>query len=113
MRLPAGDGVAHMAVHNGGTRLGVVNNEAKESNLEIALCTVAAPALASSMADSATCSGVTGVLGCLPTVSPVPVTAQVMITSLFMRCVLAGQLLRKKDSTDFERAMQIGGRNMA
>ena len=42
--------------------------------------TTAAPALAASRAELAICSGVTGMAGCLPTVSPPPVTAQVMMT---------------------------------
>ena len=42
---------------------------------------IAAPARAASMAASATCSGVTGTPGCLPVVSPAPVTAQVTTTS--------------------------------
>ena len=46
--------------------------------------TIAAPAFAASMAESAICAGVTGMSGCRPTVSPAPVTAQVMMTSVFM-----------------------------
>ena len=38
-----------------------------------------APALAASREELAICSGVTGIAGCLPTVSPAPVTAQVMM----------------------------------
>src|SRR5215469_13005759 len=45
---------------------------------------MAAPALAASIAASAICCGVTGMAGCLPTVSPAPVTAQVTMTSWFM-----------------------------
>ncbi|MND79479.1 hypothetical protein D3C80_712220 [compost metagenome] len=40
-----------------------------------------APALAASMAAAAISFGVTGMAGCLPTVSPAPVTAQVTMTS--------------------------------
>ena len=43
-----------------------------------------APDLAASMAESAICLGVTGMAGCLPTVSPAPVMAQVTMTSVFM-----------------------------
>jgi hypothetical protein len=39
------------------------------------------------MAACAICAGVTGIAGCLLKVSPAPVTAQVMITSVFM-CLL-------------------------
>src|SRR3954454_24513622 len=46
---------------------------------------MAAPARAASRAESAICRGVTGIAGCLPTVSPAPVMAQEMITSWFMR----------------------------
>ena len=45
---------------------------------------MAAPARAASIEAFAISSGVTGTLGCLPTVSPAPVTAQVMNTSWFM-----------------------------
>ena len=48
------------------------------------MCATAAPAFAASIAAAAICSGVTGIAGCLPTVSPDPVTAQVTTTSLFM-----------------------------
>jgi hypothetical protein len=48
----------------------------------------AAPALAASMAALAICSGVIGMAGCLPTVSPDPVTAQAMMTSEFMSFLL-------------------------
>src|SRR3954454_18424726 len=44
------------------------------------MCTIAAPALAASMADEAICSGVTGTAGFLPTLSADPVTAQEIIT---------------------------------
>src|SRR5215467_5413433 len=43
--------------------------------------TIAAPAPAASSADVAICSGVTGIAGCFPTVSPAPVTAHVMMMS--------------------------------
>src|SRR5690606_9949535 len=46
-------------------------------------CTIAAPARAASMPDCAICSGVTGTCSDLPTVSPAPVSAQVMMTFLF------------------------------
>ena len=45
-------------------------------------CATVAPALAASMAASAISFGVTGMAGCLPTVSPPPVTAQVSMTSV-------------------------------
>ncbi len=48
------------------------------------MCTTAAPAWAASIAELAICSGVTGTCGLLPTVSPDPVTAQVMKTFQFM-----------------------------
>src|SRR6516165_12722639 len=44
---------------------------------------IAAPACAASRAELAICSGVIGIAGCLPTVSPPPVIAQVMITRRF------------------------------
>src|SRR5215470_3986334 len=44
------------------------------------MCTIAAPALAASMADCAICWGVTGTAGFLPGVSAEPVTAQEIIT---------------------------------
>ena len=47
-------------------------------------CTIAAPASAASIAEVAICSGVTGIAGCLSTVSPAPVTAQVTTTLLFI-----------------------------
>src|SRR4029077_7267130 len=47
------------------------------------MCATAAPARAASMAASAICSGVTGTSSLRPTVSPAPVTAQVMKTSQF------------------------------
>jgi hypothetical protein len=45
------------------------------------MCAIAAPALAASIAAFATSSGVTGISGLLPTVSPAPVTAHETITS--------------------------------
>ena len=47
-------------------------------------CTTVAPALAASTAAAAICVGVTGTCGFLPTVSPAPVSAQVMMTLWFM-----------------------------
>ena len=47
------------------------------------MCTIAAPALAASIADAAICSGVTGTAGFLPAESADPVTAQEIIT---LRC---------------------------
>src|SRR5437660_10204843 len=44
------------------------------------MCTMAAPAVAASMADCAICSGVTGTAGFFPGVSADPVTAQEIIT---------------------------------
>src|SRR5215813_2795034 len=46
--------------------------------------TMAAPALAASIADCAICAGVTGTAGFLPGVSAEPVTAQAIITLRFM-----------------------------
>src|SRR4029077_6805487 len=46
--------------------------------------TIAAPALAASMADCAICAGVTGTAGFLPGVSAEPVSAQAIITLRFM-----------------------------
>src|SRR5215831_13605394 len=53
--------------------------------------TMAAPALAASIADCAICAGVTGTAGFLPGVSAEPVTAQAIIT---LRCMVppAGSL---------------------
>src|SRR6516165_9382922 len=49
------------------------------------ICTIAAPALAASIADCAICAGVTGTAGFLPGVSAEPVTAQAIIT---LRCMV-------------------------
>src|SRR5215472_5591074 len=54
------------------------------------MCTIAAPALAASIADVAICSGVTGTAGLRPGVSAEPVTAQEMIT---LRCMVAPMLI--------------------
>src|SRR6218665_61552 len=51
-------------------------------------CATVAPALAASIAAAAISLGVTGIAGCLPTVSPAPVTAQVTMTSWFMLMAL-------------------------
>src|SRR5690242_1287758 len=48
------------------------------------MCTIAAPALAASIAEAAICAGVTGTAGLRPGVSAEPVTAQEMIT---LRCM--------------------------
>src|ERR1700730_7365710 len=48
------------------------------------ICTIAAPALAASMADVAICCGVTGTAGGFPTESADPMTAQEIIT---LRCM--------------------------
>src|SRR5690606_1793566 len=40
------------------------------------------------IAESAICFGVTGMAGCLPTVSPAPVMAQVTMTSVFITGLL-------------------------
>src|SRR5215831_20377768 len=50
------------------------------------MCTMAAPALAASIADSAICCGVTGTAGFFPGVSADPVTAHDIIT---LRCMVA------------------------
>src|SRR2546423_11456554 len=44
----------------------------------------AAPALAASITAAAICFAVMGIAGCLPAVSPAPVTAQVTMTSVFI-----------------------------
>ena len=49
---------------------------------------MAAPARAASMAESAISAGVTGMAGCLSTVSPAPVIAQVMKAFQFIGSVL-------------------------
>jgi len=43
------------------------------------MCTIAAPALAASIADAAICSGVTGTAGFFPTLSADPVTVHEII----------------------------------
>src|ERR1044071_8015165 len=48
------------------------------------MCTIAAPALAASMADAAICAGVTGTAGLRPGVSADPVTAHEIMT---LRCM--------------------------
>src|ERR1700758_3705043 len=58
------------------------------------ICTIAAPALAASIAELAICSGVTGTAGLRPGVSAEPVTAHEIIT---LRCMFH-QLLVLKDS---------------
>ena len=50
---------------------------------------MAAPARAASMPDSAICCGVTGTCSDLPTVSPAPVSAHVMMTLLIHRWTLS------------------------
>src|SRR6266436_7582324 len=50
------------------------------------MCTMAAQALAASMADCAICCGVTGTAGFFPGVSAYPVTAHEIIT---LRCMVA------------------------
>src|SRR5580700_6204143 len=50
--------------------------------------TMAAPALAASIAAVAISAGVTGIAGCLPTVSAAPVSAQLIMTSRPMAAVL-------------------------
>src|SRR6516164_1047181 len=50
------------------------------------MCTIAAPALAASIADVAICSGVTGTAGLRLGVSAEPVTAHEIIT---LRCMLS------------------------
>src|SRR4030088_1309688 len=50
------------------------------------ICTIAAPALAASIAEVAICCGVTGTAGFFPTESADPVTAQEIIT---LRCMAA------------------------
>ena len=47
------------------------------------MCTIVAPARAAAMPDSAICSGVTGTCSERPTVSPAPVSAQVIMTFRF------------------------------
>src|SRR3954451_2864488 len=47
------------------------------------MCTMVAPARAAAMPDSAICSGVTGTCSERPTVSPAPVSAQVIMTLRF------------------------------
>ena len=75
-------------------------------------CTIAAPARAASIAASAISLGVTGIAGCRPTVSPAPVTAQVMKTSQFMPLVLSRSRrfrfhLRRYESSGFGRCDMV------
>src|SRR5882672_7897247 len=59
------------------------------------ICTIAAPALAASIAEAAICAGVTGTAGFFPTESADPVTAQEIIT---LRCIGAlPKLLGRND----------------
>src|SRR2546423_2780255 len=58
------------------------------------MCTIAAPALAASIAEEAICSGVTGTAGFLPGVSAEPVTAQEIITLRCTAFLQNGLLLR-------------------
>src|SRR5262245_36806545 len=60
------------------------------------ICTIAAPALAASMAEAAICPGVTGTAGFLPGVSAEPVTAQEILT---FRCIAALRLPRPRART--------------
>ena len=55
------------------------------------MCTIVAPARAAAMPDSAICSGVTGTCSERPTVSPAPVSAQVIITLRFKKVSFVGQ----------------------
>src|SRR5689334_22542787 len=68
------------------------------------MCTIVAPARGAAMPDSAICSGVTGTCSERPTVSPAPVSAQVIMTLRFIglsllswsaalpdRCALLGE----------------------
>src|ERR1700758_5868878 len=57
------------------------------------MCTMAAPALAASIAELAICSGVTGTAGLRPGVSAEPVTAHEMIT---LRCMVSPMLFLTK-----------------
>src|SRR5712691_3612990 len=52
-------------------------------------CTIAAPALAASIADCAICAGVTGTAGLRPGVSADPVTAHEIMT---LRCISSPRL---------------------
>src|ERR1700691_6484200 len=52
------------------------------------MCTTAAPACAAATADAAICSGVTAQCGLLVTLVSSPVTAQLIMTSWFMRLSL-------------------------
>src|SRR3954447_8089199 len=65
------------------------------------ICTIAAPALAASIAEVAICCGVTGTAGFFPTESAEPVTAQEIMTLRCMgalsglyRCVFCARLQR-------------------
>src|SRR3954471_20142850 len=55
------------------------------------MCTIAAPALAASIAEAAICSGATGTAGFFPTESADPVTAQEIIT---LRCIGRSPVVR-------------------
>src|SRR3954470_19114593 len=57
------------------------------------MCTIAAPALAASMAEAAICCGVTGTAGFRPGVSAEPVTAQEIMT---FRCIAVLRLPRPR-----------------
>src|SRR4029078_4803236 len=63
------------------------------------ICTIAAPALASSRQELAICSGVTGTAGFLPGVSAEPVTAQEIITFRAMPSSLGSRLVGRSAQT--------------
>src|SRR3546814_15124224 len=65
------------------------------SGLRTWIWATAAPALRASTAALAICSGVTGIAGCLPTVSLPPVTAQLMMTLRAMALLLFSDILHR------------------
>src|ERR1700679_2547153 len=76
--------------------------------------TMAAPALAASIADCAICSGVTGTAGLRPGVSAEPVTAQEMITLRCMAFLAPLVLLRAaKHTTTSWECYAIGCRDVS
>src|SRR5271155_3265942 len=71
------------------------------------MCTMAAPALAASIAELAICSGVTGTAGLRPGVSAEPVTAQEIIT---LRCMVSHPAVPKLSSSACAGGIALGRR---
>src|SRR5215468_9138359 len=74
------------------------------------MCTMAAPALAASMADCAICCGVTGTAGFFPGVSADPVTAHEIMT---LRCIGCPRLVVDRREFNPRARTRLAGRNQS